>query len=268
MKRKENQDLMERIKSPRLSHRELSHEERIEVFQRSWSSKATDWHFAPTDWSYMCEGAPLVLKFEDGSELEVDPDEICSLAKMHRFLQMRKWGTNTYPSVSINSEIRPSMWKAGCMAILEECRKARDIQTTELIKAISPIDYVAITQRFIKEIINDRYKASIVTDVFSNTYRNLFVMREPLVFDIKANRIIVKRSNMTSYIINSYFEQLEEVNINDGKIMAKAMHGLGFRRVNMSLIARPGRIQHNCALDVIDASMIIDNAGAVTDAAE
>jgi hypothetical protein len=162
------------------------------------------------------------------------------------------------------------MWKAGCMAILEECRKVRDIEITQMLGSPNQFEFVAITKRCIIDIINDRYESSIVTDVLKNAYKNLFVMREPFVFDKKNNRIILKRSNMISYIMNTYcLDELQEMNINDTNIFLRSIRELGFKNTKMVLISQGACATfHNCALDVIDASLILDNVGADTDAAE
>lgn len=267
MQYKEPLDVMERIMSSRFKYRALSTEDRLEVFRRAWNTELIDGYLSISKNIY--RENLLVLKFKNGRTLSIKPDCISSMTKTQRFLFNSSIGYPRDQEISINNDIRPSIWKSACIAFLEDCRRVTDIDNHVITQAdVDILDFINRTKIAIKGIVQARHMASILTDVQSNAYQRLFVMREPMIFDVNSNIIIVKRSNIKRYIINSGdFEYTNELNISE-KLISLALCELGFNRIVMSLNSHGGRINHQCILDVIDASLILDNAGAVTDAAE
>lgn len=267
MSRSQSPDVMERIKNPRLKFRDLSIPELQEIFKKAWNIELLDGYIAMSSHLY---GVPLlVLKFKSGRTISIKPDEITSMAKTQRLLLNSSLGYSKEHEIKIDSNIRPSIWKAACLAFIEDCRRVKEQEKQQLTECVASIESVNKMQNAIKHVIIKRRNASELRDCISNAYQHLFVMREPMVFDLDSNSIIVKRSNLRKYLLGlGDIEYTEGLNINDNTLLALALRGLGFNRVNMTLRTQCGRIHHNCALDVIDASLILENDGAVTDAAE
>lgn len=267
MNRREPQDVMERITNPRFKHSYLSYSDRIEVFRRAWCPELIDGYIVINNKLY-CE-ALITLKFKNERTLSIKPEDIMSMAKTKRLLFNNSLGYSKEYEIAINKDIRPSIWKAACLAFLGDCNRVMDDENKAYNQSVNSTgDFIVKTQRAIIDIIRERYKASVITDVSANAHQRFFVMREPMVFDIESNTIIVKRSNLKKYLMNlGDLEYMNGVNINEN-LMILALHGLGFKRVNMFLRQRGSIVCQQCNLDVIDASLILDNAGAATDAAE